>query len=109
VHLKAIAMNDLIYNGGGLFRTIRIQVHPVAVRVRFLRDCQESCTVPNAGIDHGEWRSREAKAGPDPSGFIKRQRKVSQPQLSLDPHECSPFASRLDRYPPLADNGSKWS
>ena len=82
-------MNDLIHNRGGLFRAIRIQLHPVAARVRFSRDCQEGRTVPDTGIDRGERRRREAKTGPDSPGFVRWQREVSEPELSLDPHDCS--------------------
>jgi hypothetical protein len=59
----------------------------VPARARFSRDGQKRLAVPDAGIDRGERRNREAKAGPDSPGFGKRQRKVSEPELSLNSHE----------------------
>jgi hypothetical protein len=46
---------------------------------------------------------------PDSPGFGKRQRRVSEPELSLNPHEMFLSGGRLDGYPPMADNEGKWS
>src|SRR5258708_7312168 len=96
-------MNQLIDNGGGLFRAIRIQLDSVPARARFSRNGQERSPVPDAGIDCGERRSWVAQAGPDSPAFGKRQREESEPEFSLNPHGV-PFRCRLDGYPPMADN-----
>jgi hypothetical protein len=88
-HLKTIAMDYLIDNRGGLFRTIRIQFDTISVRARFSGDYQERRTVPDAGIHRGERRRWVAQASPDSTRFGKGQREVPEPEFSLIPHKCS--------------------
>jgi hypothetical protein len=89
MHIETVAMNQLVDNGGRLFRTIRIQLDPVPPRARFCRNCQECCPVPDAWINRRNRRIRIAQAGPDSPGFAKRQREVSEAEPSLISHEYS--------------------
>lgn len=50
-------MDQLIDNGGRLFRAIRIQLDPVPARARFCGNCQERCPIPDAWIDRRNRRS----------------------------------------------------
>lgn len=50
MYIETVAMNQLVNNGGRLFRTIRIPLDPVPPRERFGGNCQESCPVPDAWI-----------------------------------------------------------
>jgi hypothetical protein len=89
MHIEAIAMDQLIDNGGRLFRAIRIQLDPVPSRARFCGKCQERCPIPDAWIDRRNRRSWVAQAGPDSPGFGNRQREVSETEPSLISHRYS--------------------
>ena len=89
MHIGAIAVDQLIDNGGRLFRAIRIQLDPVAARTRFCGNCQERCPIPDAWIDRRNGRSWVAQAGPDSPGFGNRQREVSETEPSLISHRYS--------------------
>jgi hypothetical protein len=89
MHIEAIAVNQLIDNGGRLFRAIRIQLDPVAARARFCGNRQERCPIPDAWIDRRNRRSWVVEPGPDSPGFAKRQREVSETDPSLISHGCS--------------------
>src|SRR5438105_40535 len=89
MHIEAVAMNQLIDNGGRLFRAIRIQLDPVPAHARFCGNCQERRPIPDAWIDGRNRRSWVAQAGPDPSGFAKWQREVSETEPSLISHGYS--------------------
>jgi hypothetical protein len=89
MHIEAVAMNQLIDNRGRLFRTIRVQLDPVAARARFCSNCQERCTVPDAWINRLNRRIRMAQVGLDSPGFAKRQREVAETEPSLISHGYS--------------------
>jgi hypothetical protein len=89
MHIEAIAMDQLIDNGGRLFRAIRIQLDPVPARARFCGNCQKRCPIPDAWIDRRNRRSWVAQAGPDSPGFGNRQREVSETEPSLISHRYS--------------------
>jgi len=89
MHIEAVAVYQLIDNGGRLFRAIRIQLDPVPARTRFCGNCQERCSIPDAWIDRRNRRSWVAQAGPDSPGFGNRQREVSETEPSLISHRYS--------------------
>ena len=86
MHLKAVAMDQLIDHGRGLFQTIRIQLDPLSARARLAGNCQERCPVPDTGINRGERRRWVAQTGPDSTRFGKGQGEVPEPELSLIAH-----------------------
>jgi hypothetical protein len=95
MHLKAVAMDQLIDNGRGLCCTIRIQLDPVSARARLVGNRQERSPVPDAGINRGERRRWVAQTSPDSTRFGKGQREVPEPELSLIPHECTFLVAAL--------------
>jgi len=79
MHLKAVAMDQLIESGRGLFRTIRIQLDPVSARARLVGNCQERRPVPDAGINRGERRRWVAQTSPDSTRLGKGKGEVHEP------------------------------
>jgi hypothetical protein len=85
-HLKTVAMDHFIDNGGGLFCPIGIQLDPVSARARLAGNCRESDPVSDAGINRGERRRGVAQTSPDSTGFGKGQREKPESELSLISH-----------------------
>jgi len=104
MHLKTVAMDHFIDNGGGLLCPIGIQLDPVSAGARLGGNGQERRPVPDAGINRGEWRRWVAQTRPDSTRFGKGQREVPEPELSLFLIDVSflvvtlTYSSRANRY-----------
>jgi hypothetical protein len=72
MNLKAVAMNQLVHDGGRLFRSIPFQLDSISTSGCPSGNLRKGSTVADARINGGIRRSGITQAAPDSAGFVER-------------------------------------